>query len=90
MLYDPKWEANADTKPSLQGFIAWLEQQPADAIYDFTPCPTCAIGQYLRASGKTETDIGCRTYFDWNRHIAEPLPRTFGAALMRARTFAAA
>lgn len=88
MLFNPQW----DTKPSLAGFIAWLEQQPADRPYDYQPCPTCAIGQYLRAIGKTEADLlvgGDAPYHVWNHHIAKPLPWTFGAALMRARTFAA-
>ncbi len=86
MLYNTKWD-----QPSLSGFIAWLETQDPERPYSYWPCPTCAIGQYLRAIGTDEADARVAVvYYDWNRKIAGPLPHTFGAALDRARKFAAA
>ena len=86
MLYDPKWDS-----VSLAGFISWLETQDPTRPYSYWPCATCAIGQYLRATGKSEADAGVAdVYFDWNQDIAGPQPHTFGAALDRARKLAAA
>lgn len=92
MLYDPKWEQKTGTKPSLQGFIAWLEQQPPDEAYEYWTCHECAIGQYLQSIGTTYTDQ-CRTgvirlLCDWNNQITRKYPRTLGAALDRARLYA--
>ena len=92
MLYNPKWEADAKA-PSLAGFIAWLERQNAATPYKYTPCSTCAIGQYLQSIGTSyreqcgaDKDI---TYLcEWNYKITRPMPQTFGAALERARDFA--
>lgn len=48
MLYDPKWEKAIDTKPSLRGFIAWLETKDPKGKYDFNNCQgACLMGQYM-------------------------------------------
>lgn len=83
MLYDPKW-----SKPSLSGFIAWLEQQNPKARYDYRPAGNCAIGKYFKHLGTTyhkEVFEMIRELYDWNQHITHPKPHTFGAALSRAR-----
>lgn len=47
MLYDPKWEAKTDPF-TLEGLIAWLEQQPAKEAYEFCRWDNCLIAQWLR------------------------------------------
>lgn len=85
MLYDPKW-----AKPDLmsnEGFIRWLEQQPADGTYVYMSCH-CAIGEYLEAHGSSYSEKlkgGWQKMTDWNRRVTAPMPRTYGAALERAR-----
>lgn len=44
MLYDPKWE----TKPSIEGFRHWLEQQPPTAPLDFYNHNGCPCANYAR------------------------------------------
>lgn len=88
MLYDPKLEVK--TKPSLAGFVAWLELQDARRQYAYWRCNECAIGEYLSSigtsyidecgKGRPMIDNLCR----WNAATA-PTPWTFGAALARAR-----
>src|SRR5262245_32661999 len=81
---------------SLPGLIAWLETQDPNASYDYG-CKTgeCMVHQYLRAAGhpwKTNPNnywvaqgaIDRNGRVDPNQ-IAVGLPRTFGAALTRAR-----
>lgn len=46
MLYDPKWEVKADPL-TLDGLIAWLEKQPADAGYDFCEIGKCLLAQWV-------------------------------------------
>lgn len=99
MLYDPKWEQQAETraKPSLAGLIAWLETQDPAEPYRYSCIDgSCLIDQYLTyATGKpslpdpaTHWPVcgGADNY--WN--IASPWPQTFGAALERARKITAA
>lgn len=95
MLYDPKWEVQA--KPdalSLESLIAWLETMPADMTYDWHSCEgECLIGLYLRAAG-FEPHCASRYLRFQNMEIryfvAATEPRTFGAALSRARKALAA
>ena len=98
MLYDPKWEV--ETKPdvfSLENLVAWAEKQPAEKEYDFC-CTQCYLGQYFEAHGYqvamlgtdnvTFVDRGKARRVDLPPHfnaIAQDEPRTFGAALSRAR-----
>lgn len=52
MLYDPKWEAPVETKPSLQGFIGWLETKNPKERYRFWECNgRCLLGQYMAYAG---------------------------------------
>lgn len=87
MLYNPKW-----SKPSLGGFITWLSQQDPDTEYVYENCDTCAIGRYLKSIGTSYSDqlwppSGAMFGIirEWNMNITFPFPRTFGAALKRAR-----
>jgi hypothetical protein len=91
MLYDPKWQQTVE--PSLTGFIAWLAQQHPWASYHYTPCTGCAIDGYLRSIGTTYEDHHAAGGYpirlkQWNEAIAQPNPRTYGAALERARALA--
>lgn len=85
---------------SLQGLIAWLEKQPADRVYCYADTGHCLLAQYFVASGfGPEVAVGagnfservngrwgrCRHYSDALDDIAVKKPRTFGAALERAR-----
>jgi len=48
MLYDPKWEKKIETKPSLTGFISWLETMDPQGTYNFNDCRgACLVGQYM-------------------------------------------
>lgn len=101
MLYDPKWEQKTETKPdtfSVAGLIAWLEQQPSDAKYDWASIDGCVLCNYLRAVTGVD-DPAARDWpngtaglgFDtlgknWGYwEICAARPRTYGAALARAR-----
>jgi hypothetical protein len=91
MLYDPKWEIKPLTF-SPDGLIEWLEKQPAAEVYDYHDCDTCLAAQFNAACGleyyppnpllfwKFWTDF--RYKLEW---LATDSPRTFGAALDRAR-----
>jgi hypothetical protein len=58
MLYDPKWEVKA--KPSLAGFIAWLETKDPKARYNYMDCTgLCPVDQYFTSIG-----IGVNTWYD--------------------------
>jgi hypothetical protein len=93
MLHNPKWES--ETKPemfSLESLIAWLETQPASKEYDYFNADKCVLGQWLYA-------MGCDFVTDKSLEMGETspfddiaiygLPYTFGAALERARAYAA-
>ena len=101
MLYDPKWEKQAETKAdplTLPALIAWLEQQPSEATYCYYSTGHCLIAQYLQAAGLaksvgghsfTPLGGGPRQNIPENfSDIAWDSPRTFGAALNRARAAA--
>lgn len=92
MLYDPKWEIEVKADPfSLESLIAWLEKQPTAKEYDFCDCNgRCLLDQYAAAMGlKNESGLYVRldAAFDGAAgfYIAVGFPRTFGAALDRAR-----
>lgn len=91
MLYDPKWKLpGTKEQPSLLGFIAFLARQNPDERYLYMPVGRCPIRRHLHTIG---IDYGAaaggplgRTLAQWNEKITRPEPRTFGAALARART----
>lgn len=98
MLYDPKWEKPADVM-SVRSLIAWLERQPADKEYCYLDHGHCLIGDYLRSCGFSDIWVGGFTYRhsgtagerrrlpDAFEDVAADFPRTYGAALERAREF---
>lgn len=99
MLYDKRWEKKAETKPafSLDTLIAWLEKQEADRVYCYQDNGGCLFAQYFSEHGYASPSCGGnyvresekRDQRDWFPRgwdmIAAEFPRTFGAALERAR-----
>ena len=85
-------EAQAEPKPSLAGFIAWLEKQPADGTYNWGSAKKCAVAQYAESIASSfclvheavELRDGVRldtvAYGGGN-----PANWTFGSAFKRAR-----
>lgn len=81
--------------PDLDGLIKWLETQEPDAEYDYGNCDgECLISQFVKAiAGRTfsfqaaEKFLGQDHFGDdrFNPLIAAKSPRSFGAALLRAR-----
>lgn len=99
MLYDKRWD-KTETKPdvfSLENLIVWLEKQPADKVYCYADNGNCLLGQYFIAHGHTDVAVGGETVWlgdakshtlpDSFRKLAVYWPRTFGAALKRARAY---
>jgi hypothetical protein len=65
MLYDPKWEKQAETKAdpfALATLIAWLESQPADVSYRYTCNGHCLLAQYFTAQGYNDVRMGDRDF----------------------------
>jgi hypothetical protein len=92
MLYDKKWDAKPDLEYqgiTLSGFIAWLEQQPADKEYNYFRSDLCAAAQYLQSQGRRGQDCIIQLPLNWLNEIVMFKPWTFGAALDRAREVAA-
>jgi hypothetical protein len=85
VLYDPKWEKQAEQKAdplTLGALIAWLEQQPADDEYCYFSHGNCLLAKYLTAHGFKNVRLGG----DYYRHGETPeaanktrhkLPRAF-------------
>jgi hypothetical protein len=100
MLYDPKWGVEVKADPfSLDNLIAWLEKQPAKKTYCFMDSGACLLGQYYIAMGCEKVVIGGMSVTldgHWQEmpddfsDIPAEYPRTFGAALKRARKTLAA
>lgn len=98
MLYDKRWDAKVEQKADLfklESLIAWLESMPADQQYDFHKCDgTCMLGQYMQFQNvkwtpENYTQLHCAYgggKFPNFGYIACAIPRTFGAALTRARS----
>lgn len=90
MLWDPKHDLKWQTKVdplSLEGLIAWLEQQPSDKEYPYHDIQgACMVGQYMASHGVTWS---CRNFVNgWSSlfgRITAVQPWTFDAALERAR-----
>jgi len=77
---------------TLESLAAWLERQPADGAYDWEDCDGgCLIGLYAAAHGipwvrMIDGPLGEEPYLKLTLGgIAVRHPRTFGAALTRAR-----
>ena len=82
----------------IANLIAWLETMPADTEYEYASNRDCLLAQFLKACGCT--DVTCGSFsIDYNGLQDEPLPvgwwrialgrpRTFGAALERAKALA--
>ena len=100
---DPKWEQQAKADPfKLETLIAWLEKQPGKKAYNYCDISNCLLSQYFQAQGFDAAQTGGhgqlawgspRQYAKWPAEwivIPEDMPRTFGAALERARKLAAA
>lgn len=92
MLYNPRWEQGVT---ELDKIISWLETQPPDETYGVMVPLWCLFGCYARATG---VGLGLSLFhrhsrikresnrlYDNYRQIADPAPRTYGAALERAR-----
>ena len=101
MLYDPKWEQQTKADPFTVGaLISWLEQQPAEKTYCYADSGGCLLHQYYTFLGFENVGVagfgrwryGVHRAHDEYQHspdgfweIARSHPRTFGAALERAR-----
>jgi hypothetical protein len=72
---------------SLAGLIAWLETQDPTTEYCWIDAHHCLYGQYCRAHGHEYVDVYERfsEQIIPTGEISFPHPRTFGAALSRAR-----
>lgn len=94
MLYNPKWqkpEVKADPF-SLESFISWLENQPAEIGYDWEDISGCVVCEYLRDvkdwDEPSEMVLFDRVFAPGTSEYDEvcgSAPWTFGAALDRAR-----
>lgn len=97
MLYNPAWRDPAPlTLPKL---INWLERQPAAQEYNYVCPQSCLISSFLRAHGYPYAIVNS-TF--WRprllsqqqlsplppdiKRVAKEYPRTYSAALARART----
>ena len=91
MLYDPKWETKIDTRPSLIGLIAWLENKPPHETYDYRCAGMCLMAQYLLSCGIKEYSLYSNevaAFFGADENETNPAvghPWTYGAALKRCR-----
>lgn len=97
MLYDPKWHQPPADIFALESLIAWLERQPGDQEYCYISNDGCLLAQYFMAQGLQRVNIG--GWGNWLvkgrpqpklpksfwQHVSKGSPRTFGAALTRAR-----
>src|SRR5690349_18723441 len=93
MLYDKRWDAKVEVNPlSLEALIIWLEQKPSDKVYCYSDHGRCLAAQYNRSLGRKYhvqlifDDPRPGSDFDYCLEwVAIQEPRTFGAALKRAR-----
>jgi hypothetical protein len=99
MLFDPKWEKLAPEELlKIENLIAWLETKDPTVAYSYMEPTSCLLAQYIRASGYP--DAHCGGYWlglstgsadilipEGLKDIAWEWPRTFGAALKRAKAW---
>jgi hypothetical protein len=78
-------------KPTLGGFIDWLEKQPAKDKYNYCASDVCACAQYyqsIRLDFAREYNVGDRMA-GWLNQVADgggfPRDWTFGRLLKRAK-----
>lgn len=98
--WEKKTETKADPL-KLATLIAWLEKMPSDERYDYVCNGHCLLAQYFTAQGFKNVSVSGNAYWSHRLHgaykismagdptfhrIAAGKPRTFGAALERART----
>jgi hypothetical protein len=77
MLYDPKWEKQAETKAdpfALETLIAWLEKQPLARQYPYHRGGQCMLAQYFTANGLRNVHMFCDAFW----HGDAPLPSWIG------------
>lgn len=96
MLYDKRWDKQVKFDSlTLPPLVAWLETQPADKAYCFDDIGGCLLFHYLTGRGHRNVIVG-GTNVDFDdlrevrlprsfRDVAHDYPRTYGAALSRAR-----
>lgn len=75
-------------EPSLEGFIAWLEKQPADGEYDWINPQKCACAQYAAFLGVTQwsKNMAHDPWYQLNRiAFGYSDTATFGRCLTRAK-----
>jgi hypothetical protein len=98
MLYDPKWEVEANADPlSMASLVGWLETKKPGGRYDYDDYSgRCLYGQYMASHGIKWEESGatgrhgstqersdfCNLVY---AEVANQRPWTFGAALERAR-----
>lgn len=72
---------------SLDSLIGWLETRHPEQSYDFSNCSgACLLDQYATAAGlDCDSEIVWKKMYDLFDNLAVSHPRTFGAALERAR-----
>jgi hypothetical protein len=81
---------------SMESLVNWLEQQPPEKTYNYYSNRNCLVAQYLKSNG--HEDVLIFSMGHWQDHndidrlfpikfddVAVAQPRTFGAALKRAK-----
>jgi len=90
MLYDPKWQRTF----ALDTLVGWLERQPAKKRYVYESTDECLLAQYFTDQGFYHEGVGSALVISQDKYFELPQsfnrisfgnPRTFGAALARAR-----
>lgn len=91
MLYNESTGKPKGDAYSLESVIAWLETQPDNTPYNWN-CTKggCLIGLYAAATGIAFFDCHNALFDSGELYFACEEPRTFGAALDRARKVLAA
>jgi hypothetical protein len=97
MLYDPKWEVQADTKldpMAYDTFVGWLEKQPHNKRYCYLDHGACLVASYLTAMGFKSIEVfscGAFTHRIGNQQISAAYPQHLdGIAVHEPHTYRAA
>lgn len=101
MLYDPKWGSPpvmpTMAAEILQGLVAWLGGKPGGTTYPWVDPEDCLFARYSRSLGNSghcylelyriagEMYSSHGPLSEIERKVAHPTPRTYAAALARAR-----
>jgi len=88
MLYNRDWDKIAKPDITIENLIAWLEKQPCEKGYNYWSPNDCLLDQWIKSIGAVVeyTDIFT---IPIRSCILVPRPRTYGAALARARAITA-